>query len=261
MSKLSKRFLTAMVLIPLAVWWLLYMPSPWFEWVLLAVAIVASVELFRLIGLPAQFAFSVSALAALALLVLGKQPLSALVLLLFVWLLLSGFSITGNGLPERFRQLTHAQWMFIWLFLCVWAISEIHAYSNGHIFIAIACAGIWAADTAAYTIGKNMGKHKLCPQISPGKTVEGLLAAFAFGVPLATVMWTWLLPTSLLKSFVLAILLVTAGVVGDLAESALKRSVGVKDSGSLLPGHGGVLDRIDAMIVALPVTCMVWISI
>ena len=261
MNSLTKRILTAMALIPLAVWWLLYMPSPWFEWVMLAVAMLASVELIRLLGLPRQLAFSASALAALALLILGKQPLSALVLLLFIWLLLSGFSIAENGLPERFRQLVHAQWMFVWLFLCVWTISEIHAYSNGHIFIAIACAGIWAADIGAYAIGKSMGKHKLCPQISPGKTVEGLLAAFAIGAPVTAVMWTWLLPISILKSFTLAVLLIAAGVVGDLAESALKRCVGVKDSGSLLPGHGGILDRIDALIVALPVTCMAWVSI
>jgi phosphatidate cytidylyltransferase len=261
MSGLNKRILTALILIPSALWWLLYMSSPWFEWVLLAIAMIAVVELLRLIHIPNQAAFSLTALAALVILVPAGQPLIALVFLSLLWLLLAGIGIPENGLAERFRKLTAAQWMFIWLFLCVWVISEVHENPDGRFFIVVACVGIWAADIGAFAVGSSIGKHKLCPHISPGKTVEGMLAAFVIAIPLAITLWMWLLPMSFLEAILLATVLVATGIIGDLAESALKRSLGVKDSGSILPGHGGILDRIDAMIVALPVTGLLWMVI
>ena len=112
---------------------------------------------------------------------------------------------------------------------------------------------IWSSDIGAYAAGKTFGKHKLAPKISPGKTWEG----FAGGVVLTLVMG-WALGY-LIPELPLAHRLVAAGVVavfgplGDLAESMLKRSVGVKDSGSIMPGHGGLLDRFDAFLLVLPV--------
>jgi len=112
---------------------------------------------------------------------------------------------------------------------------------------------IWSSDIGAYAAGKTFGKHKLAPKISPGKPWEG----FAGGVVLTLVMG-WALGY-LIPELPLAHRLVAAGVVavfgplGDLAESMLKRSVGVKDSGSIMPGHGGLLDRFDAFLLVLPV--------
>ena len=115
---------------------------------------------------------------------------------------------------------------------------------------------IWASDIGAYMAGKTFGKHKLAPKISPGKTWEG----WAGGV-LLTLAVGWALKL-LLPDVPLAHLLVAAGVVavfgplGDLAESMLKRSVGVKDSGRIMPGHGGLLDRFDAFLLVLPVLAL-----
>ena len=111
---------------------------------------------------------------------------------------------------------------------------------------------IWGLDTAAYAVGKTLGKHKLCPAISPGKTVEGALGALLAAVILTAGLGYWLgLPVG--YGVVLGGLLGVVGQAGDLFESMLKRRVGVKDSGALLPGHGGVLDRFDSLLFAAPV--------
>jgi len=253
-----KRILTAVVLLPMAVGWLIYLPSPWFDWILAIVALLASVELFKLVQISHLPAFSLSSVAVWSMLVLGVQPLLVLVFILFFWLLFSGFGIPDGGLSQRFRQLAFAQWMFVWLFLCVWVVLSIHGEIKGNYFITAACAGVWAADIGAYFIGKKFGKKKLCPQISPGKTVAGFVGAFFIGMPVASGLWVWLMPMPFYQAIPLAFVLVMAGIIGDLVESTLKRAVGAKDSGALLPGHGGILDRIDALIVALPVSGMLW---
>ena len=111
---------------------------------------------------------------------------------------------------------------------------------------------IWASDTVAYFVGRAIGKHPFAPHLSPKKTWEGSVAGFAGSILVAFIFARWLsvpLPILLGAAAVGNI----AGQAGDLLESAYKRSAGVKDSGSLLPGHGGVLDRIDALILAIPV--------
>ncbi|HCE40995.1 MAG: phosphatidate cytidylyltransferase [Alcanivorax sp.] len=113
---------------------------------------------------------------------------------------------------------------------------------------------VWAADTGAYFAGRALGRHKLAPLVSPGKTVEGLIggALLALAV-VAAVFYTGWLDASLPALMVVALLTVLASVLGDLFESMVKRERGIKDSGTVLPGHGGMLDRIDSVTAALPV--------
>jgi phosphatidate cytidylyltransferase len=118
----------------------------------------------------------------------------------------------------------------------------------------------WVGDTAAYFVGRAIGKHKLAPVLSPKKTWEGTVASILGAMLVAIAFARWLsvpLPQLLDMAAVGNI----AGQAGDLLESAYKRSAGVKDSGTLLPGHGGVLDRIDALILAIPVVWYYWIWI
>jgi len=113
---------------------------------------------------------------------------------------------------------------------------------------------VWAADSGAYAIGRTLGSRKLCPQVSPGKTVEGLLGGL-IGAALVGLVAAFALGLGGLHIAALAGLTTACAalsVVGDLAESLFKRHAGVKDSSHLLPGHGGVLDRIDALIAAAP---------
>ncbi|MDX1546847.1 MAG: phosphatidate cytidylyltransferase, partial [Rhodothermales bacterium] len=112
---------------------------------------------------------------------------------------------------------------------------------------------IWATDTFAYYVGKNLGRHKLAPLISPKKTWEGAVGG-AVGALLVAVVLKLTLLAFLAWPHVVAMALICGIVsqIGDLAESRLKRSVGAKDSGTLLPGHGGLLDRFDALLLAVP---------
>jgi phosphatidate cytidylyltransferase len=112
---------------------------------------------------------------------------------------------------------------------------------------------IWSYDTAAYFGGKATGKARLAPSISPGKTVEGLFWGFAGTIPMAVVLGLTLLSgQSMVLIISASIIISAAGIAGDLLESALKRSAGVKDSSSLIPGHGGILDRFDSILFAAP---------
>lgn len=121
---------------------------------------------------------------------------------------------------------------------------------------------VWIADAAAYLIGGAIGRTKLAPRISPGKTVEGLAAALLAVMLLAYFCGTmiWRLEGARLGLWVgLAVAVALISVLGDLSESKLKRVAGVKDSGALLPGHGGVLDRIDALTAAVPIYAVGWL--
>jgi phosphatidate cytidylyltransferase len=128
------------------------------------------------------------------------------------------------------------------------------ALADGEWLIFFVVLVTWAGDTGAYYTGMSLGRHKLAPAISPNKTIEGLAGGLALAVLAAFVAREWFLP-SLTSGDCLAtgLLLTAAGVAGDLAESALKRGAGVKDSGALLPGHGGVLDRLDSLLFTAPV--------
>ena len=113
---------------------------------------------------------------------------------------------------------------------------------------------VWLGDAGAYYVGKSLGRHKLSPRISPKKTVEGLAGGVAVSIITAIVIHlTFFKEFPLLHAIIAGAVLSVAGVIGDLAESMWKRSAAVKDSGSLLPGHGGMLDRIDSVLAVAPV--------
>jgi phosphatidate cytidylyltransferase len=113
---------------------------------------------------------------------------------------------------------------------------------------------VMISDTAQYYTGRAFGRRKLAPEISPKKTIEGAIGGFVFGALALTVIGAWWLPdVPVVLRAVLGVTIVALGIAGDLFESMLKRSAGAKDSSSLIPGHGGVLDRIDALLFAAPV--------
>jgi len=116
---------------------------------------------------------------------------------------------------------------------------------------------VWIADTAAYFVGRAWGRRKLAPSISPGKTWEGAWGGIAAAIAYAMIGGTFLLGTAgWLSLFLVGVALAVISIVGDLFESAAKRQAGVKDSGALLPGHGGILDRVDSAAAVLPVAAL-----
>ena len=132
--------------------------------------------------------------------------------------------------------------------------------TQGPLLLLFAMVIIWVGDSAAYFVGRSFGKYKLAPHLSPNKTWEGTVASF-LGSLIVAVVFARFMTVPLPHLLGMAAVGNLAGQVGDLLESAYKRSAGIKDSGSILPGHGGVLDRIDALILAIPVVWYYWVLI
>lgn len=125
-----------------------------------------------------------------------------------------------------------------------------HLNEAQHTMIALLCV-IWANDSFAYLVGKTLGKHKLFPSVSPKKTIEGFIGGFA-GAMLIAIAFSYYSDKTLIAWIILTVVIVLAGTIGDLVESKFKRVGGKKDSGTILPGHGGLLDRLDSLIYASP---------
>lgn len=135
--------------------------------------------------------------------------------------------------------------LFVYFFL-------IRTLNDGFIWTILMLACTWAGDTGAYIVGKKIGKRKLYPKLSPGKTLEGALGGFVAST-LTAVLINMLYPVGPLATIaVMGMLVGVVGLLGDLYESSLKRIAGVKDTGLVIPGHGGVLDRFDSMLFTAP---------
>lgn len=171
-------------------------------------------------------------------------------LYMFLIFLLKMFSSnpTENALETVSYNLFAVLYLpFLFTFLC---LLKDYDYK----WLLYLCFVIWASDSFAYFSGLLFGKHKLIPLVSPGKTIEGLAGGVVGALVIASIFKYYLLQdTSWVMALILAVEIIVAGIVGDLIESLTKRSAKIKDSGSLFPGHGGILDRFDSIIIAAPV--------
>ena len=186
-----------------------------------------------------------------------------------VWLVLA-FVMLSRGVPGWAKWPTGLRlWGGLLLIACAW-LALVQARQIGLGFLLSALLLVWMADIAAYFGGKTLGRRKLAPTVSPGKTWEGAISG-AVGVFLMAGAWIWadargwgdhnslyvhLWSLGPLLATLGLLYLIVMSVVGDLVESLVKRSAGAKDSSRLLPGHGGVLDRVDALVPVLPLTMM-----
>jgi phosphatidate cytidylyltransferase len=270
-----KRILTATILIA-AVFALIFFGQLWM--ITLFAAIVAELAAYEYLQLAAVGAESHGAKlriplwwmalgTALAFVVTlpdfpvdAQLPvLSALTLILFAW---NGFrSPLIQVLPDT------AQGLFglIWIAYPLTLVPLLWKQEDGPALVLFLMVCVWSGDIAALYIGRAFGKHKLAPRLSPGKTWEGAIASIA-GSLLAAGLVIWIgdlltargnlvlhITQPVWQTLLLAAILNIAAQLGDLLESAVKRGAGVKDSGTMLPGHGGILDRIDALLLAAPV--------
>ena len=270
-----KRILTALVLI-LAVFALLFFGNLWM--ITLAAAAVAELAAYEFLQLAAVGArlhgaslriplwWMAVSTASLFLVSIPNFPveaqlpvLSFLTLALFAW---NGFrSPLVQVLPDTAQGLFGLLWIAYPLTL----IPLLWEQEDGPALVLFLMVAVWAGDIAALYVGRAVGRHKLAPRLSPGKTWEGSIASVvgslaAAGAVIAvgnalSARANMILHISepVWQSLVLAVVLNLAAQLGDLLESAVKRGAGVKDSGTMLPGHGGILDRIDALLLAAPV--------
>lgn len=264
------RVLAALVMGPLAIAAILLLPTPWMAALSAVIFLLGLWEWLKLAEIDDPIARSVLLVANLLMMVAivwasrssagGSLVLFQLMSLIgAVWWLLSllwlrhyGFA-SDHDTHARVFKLAAATLSVIpaWC-----ALALIHAERpNGQYWLLVALMIVWFADSGAYFAGRKFGKRKLSPRISPNKTIEGLIGGVIAGMAVALIGAALIgAPLAQFPGIALvAAWTILFSVVGDLFESLLKRHVGAKDSGALIPGHGGVLDRIDSVLAALPV--------
>ena len=260
---LLQRFLTALVLAPVAILIILLPSTAVFALIVSVAFLAAWWEWAQLSGLhdrASQVGLLVLATLVFALLWwLHGTAITPLLLgagvawwlLACVWLRHFAFGAAPTRENRAWKLLAGAFVIFpAWV-----ALTVIHAQPQGHWWTLLALVIVWSSDIGAYFSGRSFGKRKLAPQISPGKTWAGAYGAMVAGVLVAE-MGGWLLGVrggQLIALALLAALTVAISIVGDLIESLMKRHAQVKDSGSIFPGHGGLMDRLDSVFAALPV--------
>lgn len=272
---LKQRIITAAILIPVIVGLLLYVSPLTFGIISAVIILMGFMEWMALMKI---------------------QSLGARLLYLFVMLMLMfslGFVPPDKGLPVVYSIFLIATiwwilasvlvviypraatcWaqnklitsvMGVLIFLPCWAAMNFLRNSSpiGMYILLYVLVLIWGADITAYFVGRLWGKTKLAPSVSPGKTWEGVFGALGFAVVMSLVMGLLAQPPSkmLLLGIGSSVVTVIFSIFGDLFESAMKRQAGCKDSGNLLPGHGGMLDRIDSLTAALPVYAFIWLTV
>ena len=178
--------------------------------------------------------------------------LAGYLLSIILFLVLITFRFSGTINP--FALLSRFNFGITYVGLCAAHLLLLKTGENGHFWLMLLTVVIVASDTGAFYTGTLFGRTKLCPAISPGKTVEGFLGGLFFAAVAATLFSMIMRPElNVFRIILLALILACIGVIGDLTESIFKRSNQVKDSGSILPGHGGILDRVDSILVSAPV--------
>lgn len=258
LSNLAVRVWTAAIAAPVVVYLLLWGPRWGFIALLAAACLVAAVELFQLTlsDQPLLKAWGVVATLAVLGVMMRFHDRPVAIMSSLAALVIGGL-VVGLARPEPVASASaRVGWLVagpLYLGTLIGAIGLLFLKEHGRQWVVFAMLVTWLGDTAAYFIGKAFGRHKLYPVASPNKSVEGAIAGLFGSVAGALLAHFWFLPTLPLASGVaIAALAGALGQMGDLCESLLKRSHGVKDSGWIIPGHGGILDRIDALLFVGP---------
>jgi phosphatidate cytidylyltransferase len=245
------RVITGLLLALFGCYIILFSPPLVFRITALAVGTLCYWEYAGLVTAHGIQRPSLLGFAAGFVLLLTTGPVAVLGLSLTLIAALS-FELRRDNLREILPQVACEFTGAFYAFL-PWHFAELLRMRSVHwLFLALALN--WAGDSVAYYAGRALGRHRLAPVVSPKKTWEGAAGAVAGSVAFGLLYMGYFVPSvTAWKVIVVAMLGNIAGQLGDLAESAIKRGAGVKDSGSLLPGHGGVLDRLDSSLFAVPV--------
>ena len=258
MSSLGKRLLSAALFLPLFIA-ILAKGSPFHFFVLVFIAVCLALHEFYSFNatlLPIElrlFGFLWAAIILAAAYLGDFSQMSGVVaggvILLFLLRLLKGKDLSGVINETAFLCLSVLYVVFLLSYLIL-----LRGIDYGHLWILLLFFITWGGDTAAYFSGVHLGKRRLYPEISPKKSVEGLIGGFFGGITGGLFFKSLFFPqVAFFDCIIIAAVIGIVGPLGDLTESMLKRASGVKDSGGLIPGHGGLLDRLDSIMFSAPV--------
>lgn len=264
---LVQRVLTALVLLPLLLAAIAFLPPPGLYAVFCAVGLIAAWEWAGLMkpgsasdGLRA--AFTASAALALGVAWYARAHAVWFCAAALMWWLYAVVLVRGYPASLERRPSVPLLWL-IGLLLVVptmLGLSVLHAMPQGPWRLLYLFFLIFAADTGAYFAGRRFGRRKLAPQVSPGKTVEGLIGGLllcaVWSLAAGPIIFDLHAPADVALLLLVSLIVAGFSVLGDLVESLFKRAAGVKDSGHILPGHGGMLDRVDSILAGAPVMAL-----
>ena len=251
-----KRVLTSILLVPLAVYTVLYADWRIFLAVIALLSALCFREYARITGAFAPLGYIAGTLLLLA------PPREASLILILSGLAAMAISMAAPDLATGVNRAGALAMGILYVFGSWKTAVLLHDISRpaaagltaGAHWLLFGLMVNWIGDTGAYYVGRRFGRNKLAPMVSPGKTWEGAVASGVTGTLLGALYLPWAIPgLGLPLACVIALTANAAGQIGDLAESALKRGAGVKDSGTILPGHGGLLDRMDSTMFTIPV--------
>lgn len=261
MTSLAKRLLTAIVLIPAVVWVVMYSSEPFFIGVLSLIVLIAGYEWAALSAVKSKLYKSIFAITGLlfsfGLTLLNEPFLSGFFYAsLIFWLLAIVLLITKaqDLLANKVARPVMLLIGYLLLGLIFISLYQLRLnFEQGPELLMYLLLLMWIADSGAYFAGRSFGYHKLSPLISPGKSIEGVIGGALACLLLAFFADQYFEINNSAMFISVSVFVAFVSVFGDLFESLMKRRVNVKDSGAILPGHGGVLDRIDSLIAAAPV--------
>lgn len=272
---LKLRLLSALLLAPLVVLGVLELNTAQFSLLTAAVMLIAAWEWSALASLRdfrlrTAYVVVTAALLALVWLAADYEPLvNAILVMAFAWWLFALFWITRPDWGGNHSQTNSLFKSLIGfgLIISTWlALVVLHSRADqGPVWVLFALLLVWVADSGAYFSGRIWGRNKLAPKVSPGKTWEGvygaLIACAVFAMGFAV--WKGFEGAEKASFILISMVTVLFSIAGDLFESLLKRHQGMKDSGTIIPGHGGILDRLDSMLAAVPIFLigMRWVNL
>jgi len=257
------REITALVAAPVAIWITGWGPVWLFNGTMAIIAVLALYE-FLALGKAKGYDVPTVLCIAIMLVIIAAFIIEELSVELgmFAALLIipASYVVTKKSLENSLPSSAIAVLATTYVGMLGGSLIRLHNdFPEGYKLVFFLLLVVWLGDSGAYYVGKQFGKHKLSPRISPKKTIEGLVGGVSASVITAIVIHFTFFPAfPLLHAVIAGVLLSIAGVIGDLAESMWKRSAAVKDSGTLIPGHGGFLDRFDSILFTAPILYCYW---
>ncbi|OCF92526.1 hypothetical protein B6D12_04675 [Gilliamella apicola] len=269
---LIQRLLAAIVLIPLVIILLFFTQLSIFASIMIAVVGIAAWEWSQFLHITKKhsrliFAFFIAVILALLYFMpisfeLKSRLYNIVLSLSIIWWLVALYLVisypkTIHYWSNAAVKLIFAFFTLVPFFLSMITLRSINYHSNcytGAILLLYVFVLVWATDTGAYFVGRTFGKRKLAPKVSPGKTVEGFIGGVSVALLISLIVYySNLFNIKFNVFFISSFFAILVSVLGDLTESMFKREAGIKDSGNLIPGHGGILDRIDSLTAAVPI--------